>query len=818
MLFQNNFIRKIMNQNILNTNFKNVFNKCIDILRDNDGIVSDKALKNVSYFFILSIIEPLLDKFNLFDESNYYMKELELYEIETYKKCYKISNLNIFSDYEISKINIILNCLISDIYSKNIHTKHLFEYFKLNDISKNETTIKIIKHINTLDLYKGDVDYTFLGSQYEILINDIMNRSELGQYTTPDFLRDIMIQYIDPKIYMDGTVDSVCDPTMGTGVLLTSYIKYIMNKSKENKINLNWSKIVENGLIYGKEINDDTYNIAMVNMILSSGHIFNLTKGDSIREQIDHMKFDNILANPPYGLKGIIYEDIRSVIKDKYIPIKSNNIVSLFIQAIIYMLNIGGRCAIVLPDGQDLFSKTNKTLVNVRQYLMRTCDLKEVINIPSSAFENTSIKTSILLFEKKCDYVPVLYKKIYKFDSVCHTNSVKFSSFDMDTKKVNYITDVHIEKIIDNMWSLNVNDYLEKNNENSLNTTLNIQYKKLCEICEIRTSKNILKKEQLISGDYEVIGGGKEPNGTHNEYNENENTILISKFGSAGYVSKYKNKIYNIGCYVIIPLDTNTVNNDYLFYYLKYIQESIYLNVKGLNIKNIYISDLNEIQIKIPDIQTQMYIVKYLDFINENFIKNILDKISLLKQANEFRIRNQIQYGKNEVRTLGEICEFRNGKNITRDKLIPGEYPVIGGGKQPLGYHNEFNVNENTILLSKDGAYAGYVSRYRKRVYVSNHGIYIININEEIINSNYLYYYLKFILQKQIYSLQTGSAQPGLNKKDLQKLKIPLPPLATQAKIVDYCDANQNLIDSLESSIKQNEDLSKNFLEQILSN
>jgi type I restriction-modification system DNA methylase subunit len=815
MLFQNNFLRKIMNQNNCKNNFKNVFNTCIDILRDNEGIVYDKALKNISFFFILSIIEPVLDKFNLFDESNYYMKELEIYEIETYKKCYKISNLNIFSEYEISKINVILNCLISDIYSKNIHTKHLFEYFKFNDISKNETTIKIIKNINTLDLYKGDVDYTFLGSQYEILINDIMNRSDLGQYPTPDFLRDIMIQYIDPKIFMDGTVESVCDPTMGTGVLLTSYIKYIMNKSKQNKINLNLSKIVENGLIYGKEINDDTYNIAMINLIISSCHIFNLKKGDSICEPIDHMKFDNIMANPPYGVKGIIYEDIRSVIKDKYIPIKSNNIVSLFIQAIIYMLNIGGKCAIVLPDGQDLFSKTNKTLVNVRQYLMRTCDLKEVINIPSSAFENTSIKTSILLFEKKCDYVPVLYKKIYKFDSVCHTNSVKFSSFDMDTKKVNYITDVHIEKIIENMWSLNVNDYLEKNNENSLNTTLNIQYKKLCEICEIRTSKNILKKEQLISGDYEVIGGGKEPSGTHNEYNENENTILISKFGYAGYVSKYKNKIYNIGCYVIIPLDTNTVNNDYLFYYLKHIQDSIYLNVKGINIKNIYISDLNEIQIKIPDIQTQMYIVKYLDFINEGF-KTSHDTISSLRQANEYRISNQIQYGKNEVKMLGEICDIDKDlvKHNTYYGMKEGTYKFHTGGENTKLFVEKPDIKELYIIQNRTNGHGKCNIFLDKNFSLAKQTIAYRSRCE--LTTKYIYYYL-FNNITIIEAGFVGANHKNITKEYVSKIQIPLPDLATQQQIVDYCDANQNLIEQLEQNIKINEELSKNFLEQILS-
>lgn len=91
-----------------------------------------------------------------------------------------------------------------------------------------------------------------------------------------------------------------------------------------------------------------------------------LEQGDSVRDPITR-KFDNILANPPFGIKGLKYEDFQNSLKSQYVPIKTDNAVSLFIQAIIYMLKINGKCAVVLPDGQDLFSKTNTILVTIRE-------------------------------------------------------------------------------------------------------------------------------------------------------------------------------------------------------------------------------------------------------------------------------------------------------------------------------------------------------------------------------------------------------------------------------------------------------------------
>ena len=186
--------------------------------------------------------------------------------------------------------------------------------------------------------------------------------------------------------------------------------------------------------------------------------------GDSIRKPID-IKFDNILANPPFGIKGLRYDDFQNPLKAEYVPIKTDNAVSLFIQAIIYMLNINGKCAVVLPDGQDLFSKTNKRLIAIREYLMKTCDLKEIIYLPSGIFTYTSINTCIFFFIKKrmgSDLLVETKNKIskigkdiskeYIFSEVHQTTTVKFYNYDQKEDSKILLIEVPIELISNNFF------------------------------------------------------------------------------------------------------------------------------------------------------------------------------------------------------------------------------------------------------------------------------------------------------------------------------------------------------------------------------
>ena len=88
-----------------------------------------------------------------------------------------------------------------------------------------------------------------------------------------------------------------------------------------------------------REIEIDTYQLAVSNLLISTGHSFDtLESGDSIREPIMD-KYDIILSNPPFGIKGLIYNEIDSKLRDEYMPIVSNSAVPLFLQAIINILN-----------------------------------------------------------------------------------------------------------------------------------------------------------------------------------------------------------------------------------------------------------------------------------------------------------------------------------------------------------------------------------------------------------------------------------------------------------------------------------------------
>ena len=75
-------------------------------------------------------------------------------------------------------------------------------------------------------------------------------------------------------------------------------------------------------------------------MLITTGKMFEqLDHGDSIRVPVER-KFDIILANPPFGVKGINYRDIKDEKRGVHFPIETNNSVLLFIQTIIYMLNL----------------------------------------------------------------------------------------------------------------------------------------------------------------------------------------------------------------------------------------------------------------------------------------------------------------------------------------------------------------------------------------------------------------------------------------------------------------------------------------------
>ena len=131
---------------------------------------------------------------------------------------------------------------------------------------------------------------------------------------------------------------------------------------------------------------------------------------------------------------------------------------------------------------------------------------------------------------------------------------------------------------------------------------------------------------------------------------------------------------------------------------------------------------------------------------------------------------------------LSDIAYIQKGKTITESKTVKGDIPVIAGGQSPAYYHNESNRDGNIITVSASGAYAGFINYFDKPIFASDCNT-IKSKDEKNISTGLIFHFLKSI-QKEIYYLQRGQAQPHVYADDLSKVKIPLPSKEIQKKIV----------------------------------
>jgi type I restriction-modification system DNA methylase subunit/restriction endonuclease S subunit len=791
-----------------------IFKSCLNILRDNEGLTGEKALRTISYLLVLKLLEPQFGNEIDIDNYKYDFSHIVDEGVEIHKnKLLKIVRFSNLSTEKEEDIPNKMKYLWDDILSKHPATKNIFLKDKGFDIKHQSTFKKIIDKLNLLPI--TDVD--MLGNAYEEVMQDIMTGKVLGQFFTPPLVKKLMVKLIDPQIYPDGKIDTCGDPTMGTGGFLITYLQYILEQANVKNIKPDWNFIKTQGL-YGKELDPDTYHLAVSNMLISSGHMFEeLEQGDSIRVPITR-KFDNILANPPFGIKGLKYEDFKSPLKSEYVPIKTDNAVSLFIQAIIHMLNINGKCAVVLPDGQDLFSKTN-TLVIIREYLMKTCDLKEIIYLPPGIFTFTAIRTCVFYFIKKIEGTEVLtkikiektQKESYKFSDVHQTTSIQFYNYALDVKTL--LVEVPIEKIINNSYSLNFAEYMT---ETEKIYDEGVVVKTLGEVCNFD------------------IGGT--PSRSKNEYYENGNNLWVSvRELNGGYIYDTKEKINELGvknssvklfakdtilfsfklsigktAIVGNPLYTNEaiagilsksdlLINKYLYYYLT-INDFSKLGSGILGNGSLNKKSLEQIKILIPSLERQQEIVKYLDFIYEKTNKTSNKKIVELKQLNEFSLNNQKIHGENVVKTLGEVCSIDYGTRIIKGNNTEGEYPVYGSGRA-MFTTNTFNREGHTILIGRFALSLECVRLINEKIFLNDSGL-SVKPKTDVLHK-YIGYYLLHN-QSIIYNCARGSAQKNLEMEMFKLIKIPIPSLERQKEIVEYCEYNDTLIRQLKKEIENN--------------
>ena len=153
-----------------------------------------------------------------------------------------------------------------------------------------------------------------------------------------------------------------------------------------------------------------------------------------------------------------------------------------------------------------------------------------------------------------------------------------------------------------------------------------------------------------------------------------------------------------------------------------------------------------------------------------------------------------------KVGRLGELCNFKRGKNLLTKNAIDEGVPVVAGGLEPSCYHNVANTGAPVITVSGSGANAGFMRMYHVPVWASDCSF--IDISCE--NFYFVYCFLK-VNSKLLKHAQTGAVQPHVKPSDIHDFELVIP---DKESIYEFQDKVKPFFDKIAAIQKENSRLS----------
>jgi type I restriction enzyme M protein len=195
--------------------------------------------------------------------------------------------------------------------------------------------------------------------------------------------------------------DEICDPAAGTAGFLVAASEYIRREHPQALTDEAQRKHFHRSMFHGYDNDQTMVRIGAMNLLLHGIEQPDLTRQDSLAEPLpdarglDSERFSLILANPPFS--GSL--DNETVSADLQRIVKTKKTELLFLAAILKLLKVGGRAAVIVPEGV-LFG-SSKAHSELRRILVQEQKLEAVIKLPSGVFKPyAGVSTAILLFTK----------------------------------------------------------------------------------------------------------------------------------------------------------------------------------------------------------------------------------------------------------------------------------------------------------------------------------------------------------------------------------------------------------------------------------
>ncbi len=744
--------------------------------------------------------------------------------------------------------------------SLNPHIPQLFRDIFKNAFLRfnNPETLKMF--LDTIDQFEYEHSED-LGNAFEYLLQVMGSQGDAGQFRTPRHIIDFIVEVVEPK-----KTDKILDPACGTAGFLIAAYKYL----RRNGLGSDEVKELSDNFV-GYDISSDMQRLSLVNMYLHNfpdPHIYEYDTLTSEERWDDD--FDVILANPPFmtpkggikphsrfsvrskraevlfvdyimehltnrGKAGVIVpEGIIFQSQNAYKDLRKMMVDEKFLWAVVSLPSgvfqpySGVKTSILLFD-KEIAKKTNKILfVNVENDgfdLGAQRKSVEEDDLPVAKALLKQYKQAILAGEE-LDEDTVLELG----GSTSDKEHLKSYGYELDANGQVELgklarkayNKVDKKELRDRDFSLNSDRYVKQKIDNA-----KYEYVKLSEVAVVNPSKtevsdlpDDLKVSFVPMSDVKEDTmhfkpkEEKELGEVYDGYKYfKEGDILLAKItpcfenGKSALASGLMNDIgFGSTEFHVFRVNKSRLNEKFLYFILndRKFKELAKDNMTGsAGQKRVPTSFVKNYKIPLPPIPVQKEIVAELDRYQKiiDGAKQVVDNYQP-----SFVIEDDWEWIE-----LNKLCENLDSQRvpIRKSERKEGKYPYYGASGI-IDYVDDFIFDEDLLLISEDGA--NLIARtypiafsINGKAWVNNHA-HALRFKNMILQK----YVEIYINQTDISDYVTGAAQPKLNQKNLNRIKIPLPDDETMTTIVSsvknissLVEANKSLLSLMENKIEE---------------
>ena len=338
-------------------------------------------------------------------------------------------------------------------------------------------------------------------------------------------------------------------------------------------------------------------------------------------------------------------------------------------------------------------------------------------------------------------------------------------------------------------------------------------YKRFDEACTLHARigwQRLTKAEYKVTGDYMLITGTDFTSSNEVNYKScvyvskdryvqdpkiqiKDGDVLITKDGTLGKVAQVNNlpmpATLNGGVFVVRPKDESLLPRYVMHFLLSgHFQKVVEQQKTGSTISHLTQALFSRLLVPVPPLEVQREIVRVLDSFTL-LTAELTAELTARKKQYEF-YRNRLLHFESDaqIKTIGDLCTVVTGGEPPTD-CIKGEisdsthqYPVWGNGKEVYGYSETYKIDRDAVVISSIGANTGAVY-YREAFFTPIIRLKAVMPKDDKLNTRFLFHALSTTEIKS-----KSSSVPNMNANEIKAIKIPVPSIAVQNKIVSVLD------------------------------